>query len=167
MNRSQLCAALLVLALALALLGSEGLGSARAQESRGDERAQPAAPDSRSRAERPLRDPTRAPGWRPTLGGGAFTGELPELRLRGRVVSSRGALALLEVEGRLHIVRPGDALSLSLAHLAPGAPLPSSGRGARPAAPTGRRVVTLRVVTLSAEVLELEFVELGRTLSLR
>ena len=164
LRTTQLCAALALLTLGAWTWGS--LAPAQAQDPV-PERAATAPPSSQrpsqgSPPERELRDPTRAPGWRAPLGGNPLGVELPELRLRARVVSKAGALALLEVDGRLHLVRPGDSLSVRVAARA----APSGARDASPlTAPL--QTLTLRVQSLDARSLELELLELGRTLTLR
>ena len=125
-----------------------------------------AKPDSQSEA-RPLRDPTRPSAWRPSAVVGARSGpRLPPLKLRGRVLSKRGATGLLAVGDELHLLRPGDSLSLSLER----ASLPRASRSSRraaPPAPQGTLSVTLRVLALDAQGLRLEVPELNRTITLR
>lgn len=152
-------------ALCLATLAWGGSTPARAQDPRGSV----APPSSRAQPQAPaLRDPTRLPGWRRNLTGSLTGVTLPQLRLRGRVVSKRGAVALLEIDGRLQLVRPGDQISLQIAGGTPVQGRRSGARrGAQPASPRGLRNLTLRVVKLDAKTFEVELVELSQTLTLR
>lgn len=161
MTRVRFCLGLSALALALVAISSGA--PLQAQDSGGGV----APPTSQSPAATPLRDPTRAPSWRRVLGSRSGV-NLPQMRLRGRVVSRRGAIGLLEIEGQLHVVRPGDQLTLRLkGPVTPAATRRGRGRNAQPAAARGPQTLTLRVRKLDARVLELELVELSQTLTLR
>lgn len=158
---TRVIAALCALTLSLLLLPSGA--PARAQDSSPGEGG--VAPPSSRTPTTPLRDPTRAPSWRRIIGSRSGV-TLPQVHLRGRVVSRRGAVALLEIDGQLHVVRAGDQLTLRLNGAATPAPQ-VRGRRAQPAPARGSQTLTLRVRKLDARVLELEFVELSQTLTLR
>ncbi|HBP20062.1 MAG TPA: hypothetical protein DEA08_20020 [Planctomycetes bacterium] len=133
------------LALTLCLAGAASLlaqdqppsAPARPAEPRGDVAPVP----SRT----PLRDPTQgARRFGPVRAGGAQQ-KLPQLALKGRIVRGGEAAALLEVEGRLQLVRVGDELTLAAGPRTQ--PQPARGASGAPARalPTTR---TLRVVAI-------------------
>lgn len=123
-----------------------------------------ARPNSQSKT---LRDPTRTSVWGKTTTRGSLQGvPLPELKLRGRVLSKKGAIGLLSIGKELHVVRPGDSLTLLVKNAAPARSTRRGSRAPAPSAPTTLSL-TLRVDRLDAQGLRLEVVELGRTLTLR
>lgn len=106
--------------------------------------------------EAPLRDPTRgARRFGPIRPGGARS-LLPQLALRGRVLRDGRAAALIEVEGRLQLVRVGDELTLDAGALRQAQPARSAGRlgrgsqGARAAGPQQAPLPTTRALRVVA-----------------